>query len=133
MSIDIVEAWKRIEDTVRILEPDESRSLPDGASREDLERVEKEIGVSLPEAFKQSYLVHNGSNRTSVCPNAFFLPLVASEGSLGWGILEAWRAMCEIGEEFADERSRPNGPIRSVHWHPKWVPFADNEGGDYVC
>jgi uncharacterized protein YjbI with pentapeptide repeats/cell wall assembly regulator SMI1 len=131
MSIDVAEAWKRIDDTVRFLDPEESRSLPAGASPEDLERVEKEIGVSLPEAFRQAYLLHNGSNQISVCPNAFFLPVVATETSRG--ILEAWLAMCEIGEEFKDERSKPNGPIRTVHWHPKWVPFADNEGGDYVC
>jgi uncharacterized protein YjbI with pentapeptide repeats/cell wall assembly regulator SMI1 len=129
----VMDAWKKIQEAVTLLDPDESISLPAGASEEDLKRVENEIGVRLPEAFRQSYLLHNGSNRVQVCPNAFFLPLTTTEGLFGWGILEAWRAMCEIGEEFKDERSHPNGPIRSVYWHPSWIPFADNEGGDYVC
>jgi predicted DNA-binding WGR domain protein/cell wall assembly regulator SMI1 len=132
-TIDLLEAWKKIEETVRFLDPDGSRSLPAGASLEDLQRAEKEIGVRFPEAFKRSYLLHNGSNRICVCPNAFFLPLMGKEGSPAWGILELWRQMCEIGEQFKDERSNPEGPIRNVYWNPKWVPFADNECGDYVC
>jgi len=122
---DVVDAWKRIKETVLELDPDESRTLPEGVANGELERAEQEIGVTFPAEFKQSYMLHDGSNEICVCPNASLMPLKV--------IVEMWRTMCEIGEEFEDERTNPEGPIRNVHWHPKWIPIADNGGGDHVC
>lgn len=63
------------------------------------------------------------------------MPLVAPGEGLhaGYGVVDLWRAMLDVGEAMSQERSSPAGPIRDDWWHRMWVPLTENECGDFVC
>ncbi len=133
-AIDIAEACRKIEATVRELSPEDDTPLPPGATLEELAELEKEMKVRFSEAFKQAWLLHNGSNGLLVCPNACFLPLSLPADDPGQSVLRAWRDHCSyIKEWYRGEYSYPEGPIRCDRFHRKWIPISYNGGGDYDC
>jgi cell wall assembly regulator SMI1 len=131
----ITAIWDRIEAGIRARDPDERRSLPASASFDDIRRVEDAIGLQLPQAVRESYLLHDGSNGIYICEQGFLMPLIGSEkGSLqDYSILNLWQRMLPVAKMMAQERSNPAGPIRDDWWHLRWVPLTENECGDYVC
>ena len=128
--------WSRIEAGVRARDPSESREFPPGATLEDIEEVEEALSLRLPKAVRDSYLLHNGSARIWISELGFLMPLIdrrAKRPTSGFGVLNLWKAMLRVGEELADERSNPVGPIRDDHWNTRWVPLTENDCGDFVC
>lgn len=131
----IADSWARIEHALRSRAGGDFKPLPLGASRDDIRQVESELGTNLPDAFRESYALHNGSGGRWACEQGFLMPLIApSEGPLvGYGILDLWRAMRDVAEAMSNERSSPTGPIRNAWWDQMWVPLTENECGDFVC
>src|SRR5262249_6127270 len=93
------------------------------------------LGFPLPEAVRESYLVHDGSNGLWICEQGFLMPLAAPQSGrlAGYGVLDLWRAMAQVGEAMAAERSAPTGPIRDDWWNGRWAPLTENECGDMIC
>src|SRR5436190_20971239 len=52
--------WEWFENWLTNNAPEVIDDLNDGCSLEQLEQVEKEINLSLPQSFKDFYLIHNG-------------------------------------------------------------------------
>jgi molybdopterin molybdotransferase len=131
----IAAAWERIEAAIRAKAPAEQVALPAGAAPDVLDRVEAAQGFRFPAAVRESYLLHDGSNGLWICEQGFLMPLVAPESGhlIGFGVLDLWRGMAQVGEAMAAERSTPTGPIRSHWWNSRWVPLTENECGDMIC
>lgn len=100
-----------------------------GASPNQIEALERSLGVTLPDDVKQFYLCHDG--QTNLSPELFngfkFLPLheVASEWSV-WQKLDA-----DPIDYRLDDIPEPE--IKPVYWSPGWVPFAADPCGNVQC
>ena len=138
----VAKAWERIDRWFSDNAADEFELAP-GASNEEIDRVESEIGLSLPNEMKESYRIHNGSSRLWFFEQGYLMPLdkpgelSKREQSLFTTVIESRTSMMEMLEEgyFEDEDfvSYPEGPIRDDWWHAGWVPITCNDGGDHLC
>jgi cell wall assembly regulator SMI1 len=103
--------------------------LRNGASEEELDAAEEDIGLRFPADVRESYRLHNGSeSEYGILPWGFYLlPLD--------NVVESWRMWHSHVENgaFDGEVSRPEGPIRPVHWNTRWIPISHNSGGDHQC
>lgn len=87
--------------------------LRPGATPEDLDQLEKEIGCLLPEALRSWLTWHNGQDAETV------------------GALEGrWIPMStkEIAETKKERDANPTDG-----WQDTWVPFLDDDRGNYLC
>ena len=124
----IEQAWNQIEGWYKKNAPEGEFFLAPGARAESIKVVESELGFQLPNAFKQSYRLHDGSDDHAVFPYGFHLL------SLN-GILSNWKMWRNHVESnvFDAMEPDPEGPIRRTWWNLKWVPFTHNTGGDHHC
>lgn len=101
------------------------RSLPAGASAEDINRAEWAIGLRFPDDLRASYLLHDGSGGYGIFPWGYaFLSLRE--------LVREWRQNRDLLAGH-DRATDPSGPIRPVHWNPNWIPVGSNQSGDYDC
>ncbi len=133
------EVWQRIESWLRDAAPKRFRLTP-GASEGEIRAAESTIGCHLPEDVRESYRVHNGSNRIWLVEQGYLMPLEPPhdlprrQRVLFRGVVESWQAMQEmLARGYFDTpggRSRPKGPIKKDWWNPRWIPITDNQCGD---
>jgi ankyrin repeat protein/cell wall assembly regulator SMI1 len=132
----IAESWKRIESWLREHNKSLKSSLQKGATAKQLTGLESKIGAKLPPDFKEAYVVHNGQKEGG---GELVSPL--NEGDAGYFLITItgivaewnnWKRLVDIGE-FKDQQGSPDKGIRDAWWHPGWVPFASNGGGDLLC
>jgi cell wall assembly regulator SMI1 len=104
-------------------------NLQPGTTDEDIQSVENQLGVTLPQEMKALYRVHNGQAwNIGVAPfvrNLTLSPL--DQVKENWVFLQ---------EEFDPDEMEPeidDAAIKPVLWSPKWIPIAENGGGDYLC
>jgi len=64
--ISIEQLWNRIELWLKDNASEIKDALPAGATESQISELESQIGISIPTAMKQSYLIHNGSNDRSI-------------------------------------------------------------------
>ncbi|OAB47172.1 SMI1/KNR4 family protein [Paenibacillus antarcticus] len=122
--------WQRIIEKGTNLEVnfEETLNLQSGATDEELQLIENTLNVTLPVEMKKIYTVHNGQN-WNVGVNSFVRNLTLSPISL---IIDNWNF---LQEEFESDDIEPDieGEIKPVLWNSKWIPIAENGGGDYLC
>ena len=122
--------WQRIieKGTSREVNFEETLNLQPGAKDEDFQLIESTLGIILPEEMKNFYRVHNGQD-WSVGVNSFVRNLTLSPISQ---IIDNWKFLLE---EFDpdDLESDIDNEIRPFLWNSKWIPIAENGGGDYLC
>ena len=119
-------AWKRIEKWLAENAPPLAGRLGKPATLGTIFRTEKALGVELPDDVRASYMVHNGTGDMNLFPSADYLSL---EGMVFQ--YKSWKQLVEEGT-FGDEVSSPEGPIRTVHYHLRWIPVSHNGGGDHT-
>lgn len=120
----IIERGSKIEENF-----EESLNLQLGASDEDFQLIENTLGVTLPEEMKSFYRVYNGQI-WEYGGNPFVRNLTLSPTI---EIIENWNF---LQEEFdPDDGFEPDfgEGIKPVLWNSKWIPIAENGGGDYLC
>jgi cell wall assembly regulator SMI1 len=134
MAADLGKVWERIARWHRDHLPKSRREetwsrelLRPGADAGAVAAAEEAIGLALPAEVRESYLLHDGSDF----------------GILPWGysLLSLFEVVktCRMWQGILAEGhwdgavSEPKGPIKRVHWNPRWVPVAENGGGDYQC
>ncbi|MFB8374901.1 SMI1/KNR4 family protein [Paenibacillus taichungensis] len=104
-------------------------NLQPGARDEELQSVENQLGVTLPEEMKALYRVHNGQTwNISVAPfvrNLTLSPL--DQVKENWAFLQEEFDPDDMEPEIEDDAMKP------VLWNCKWIPIAENGGGDYLC
>ncbi len=109
-----------LDDLLRQHRPAYYQRLLPAATAGDILALESCLGVALPPAFKSLYLWRNGqpSNLYESWQNNQTLMSLAA-------IREAHDVLTGLLREGEFERAR--------WWHPQWIPFLDNGGGDHFC
>lgn len=107
----------------------ESLNLQPGASEEELQLVENILGVSLPEEMKSFYRVYNGQV-WHFQGNALVRNLTLSPT---FKIIENWKFLQREFDPDDDLELDIEEAIKPVFWNSKWIPIAENGGGDYLC
>lgn len=122
-------AWDVIHDWMKRECPVLLPTLNPPASQSDLVALEKAVGAALPDDFKASYRIHNGSARW---PGPIIgVPMLSTTDiQRVWSKLQAvakdWREMLPIQASFK------KGAIREDAVNPKWIPFLGPDEDNYV-
>ena len=125
------ESWARIEAVLESDYPEALEALRAGASEAEIAEAEAELGVRLPEPFRQSMRRHDGQD-----PHVPWL--------VGGGLLcslddllhewREWTGMQDAGDldEFAGD-ARPDPGVRDDRWWRRgWLPFVSQDGDHLV-
>ncbi|MGG3798374.1 SMI1/KNR4 family protein [Metabacillus fastidiosus] len=111
----------------------ERLNLQLGAGDKDFQLIETTLGVILPEEMKSFYRVYNGQvwepGVHSFVRNLTLLPISK--------IIDKWKLLQEESDpddfDINDEDSNIGNELKPVFWNSKWIPIAENGGGDYLC
>ena len=125
---------KKIDAWLKASNPGLQKTLNRPASDKQITQLERVIGAKLPDDFKESLKIHNGQKYSEgdlIPPleerdSAYFL-MAAGD------MVEEWQNRKQLYDsgEFADKETGPDRGIRDdAWWHPSWIPFASNGGGD---
>jgi cell wall assembly regulator SMI1 len=123
--------WQRIFERGLMYESNfkELLNLQPGASDEELRLLENTLGVTLPDEMKLFYKVFNGQvwepGVKSFVRNLTLSPITE--------IIDNW---CFLQEEFDpddDIEFESEKELKPLLWNSKWIPIAENGGGDYLC
>lgn len=129
-------SWRKIKKWLKANKSGLHKALHPPASAEQLAYLEGVIGAALPDDFKEAWKIHNGhedgDNIIAALDGAeagsYFL-MSCEQIVQEW---QSWKGLIDSGE-FADQLSGPDKGIRDAWWHPGWIPFASNGGGDSLC
>lgn len=144
ISTAVDKAWQQIEKwfisqlgKVQTLPDKGERVLAPPASLAEVKEVEETLGVEFPVDLRESYLLHNGSCDVWILEKGMLLSLEE--------IVRDWSLYHEFGnpksEEFLPgwtylsdtDKKRVPDEVRKVHWNERWIPVAENGGGDHIC
>lgn len=112
------EIWDRIEASLGIYAPEMLNGLAEGASEEDIQQLEIELGYHLPEPLRDSLRIHNGAGDFV---DAWELLDLRS-------ILHEHQEQREILHWLQETDDKPDW-----WWRPHWIPLAKSGGGDLLC
>ncbi|KOP78264.1 molybdenum cofactor biosysnthesis protein MoeA [Lysinibacillus sp. FJAT-14745] len=109
---------------------EEVLNLQTGATAEEFQLIEKTLNIILPEEMKSFYSIYNGQVWTlgvePIIRNLTLSPI--SE------IIDNWKF---LQEEFDPDDLLPDieygVEVKPTLWNEKWIPIAENGGGDYLC
>jgi cell wall assembly regulator SMI1 len=122
-------SWETIESWLEENAPSVKDNLGEGATDAEIAETEKTLGLSLPEAVKDSYRIHNGQ------PNE-------GEALFGeWQLLSLqdmvreWQRVKELVDSGAitNPTSKPDKGVKADWWNDKWIPVTWNFNGDLWC
>ncbi|OOH78163.1 molybdenum cofactor biosynthesis protein MoeA [Pseudomonas koreensis] len=121
--------WQLLEASLQAHKPTLLADLNPPATSKALQRLQSELGVSLPEDFINALRGHDGQEGISE-------PLL---GAYQWlssaRILDAWAFWKKQSESagFDNSGAEPDPGVQDDWWNIGWIPFASNGSGDYLC
>lgn len=128
-SEDIRQCFESIVNFCQFNYPKIAYSLRPPASDAELDELEELVGVELPGQFRQLYKLANGQTEDcALFPDGYELMPISTIQST-WKML---KNMYDSHYEMSLERDE-DGPVRSIWWHPRWIPFAFQVSGDHYC
>ncbi|MHB1424360.1 MAG: SMI1/KNR4 family protein [Gemmataceae bacterium] len=89
------------------------QALQPGATEAECDALAADVGKPLPEELRALLMWHNGQN-----------PDVAGAFEQSWVLMST--------EEIADAKQELDDHPHSG-WHNHWLPFLDDDNGDYLC
>jgi cell wall assembly regulator SMI1 len=94
------------------------QGLLPGARAEELDRLQTELGLPLPAGLRDVLSWHNGQSGEFI-------------GSLE----QSWNLMstAQIAAAKKELDAAPSGEQAQTSWKPSWIPFLDDDGGNYLC
>ena len=125
-------SWKRIEMWLADNAVPQAKSLAKGATSGQLEKLQSRLGVKLPQQFITSYSIHDGQKQDcDFIPDGYgtFYLLRARDIPKEW---KMWNQLLDAGE-FEQSEATPDEGVAADWWNRRWIPFASNGGGDYLC
>ena len=104
--------WERIEAWLQENAPEILDTLIEGATSDDLQEIEAEMGMRLPDDVRVCWGIHNGTFGQFID---------------GWSLHNL--------DEMVQRRQRMMGLFRDDEqwWNPKWIPLASDGSGDMIC
>jgi cell wall assembly regulator SMI1 len=124
-------AWAVFRDWLNRHYPTMLALLHDPADEAAIDRLEQRIGRALPEDFKASYRVHDGSDDDAGV--LIGLPVMSLEE-----VGQNWENWADVADCFAHDelnhnyRSIPPGAVKRLYASRGWVPFV-GDGVDYIA
>lgn len=120
------EIWSELEAWFDLNARPTRDALRSGADKSLLERIESAIGFELPPCYRESLNRHDG--------RAY---LTDYEYLSSAQVLKIWsgkKLALDQGEFLGREvLDNGGGVLRNFWWHPGWVPFAADSGGNLLC
>lgn len=110
---------QRLDSHIKKLRPDFYKSLQEPLSKEEIQRMEEQYNVQIPEDLKAFYQWKNGQESScydSFVNNSMFIPLDEA-------LETAEELTSMIGTDFEIEN----------WWNRNWIPVFHNGGGSYLC
>lgn len=134
----VAHLWRRIEAALQATQSPILQTLAPGASEEAIAQAEAVIGLALPEDVRASYRIHDGGIRMQLVSGMRLLSL--AEAAEWWRVLEellhdeSWISQPPyyFSEDVIRQGGHP-GPIRPIWWDARWIPFAQDYGGNLTC
>ncbi|WP_227746489.1 SMI1/KNR4 family protein [Bordetella bronchiseptica] len=121
--------WIAFEACLRGTAPALLADLNPPATEKTLRSLQQRLGVDLPEDFLDCLRGHDGQ-QGHADPLFGDYEFLSSDRILdAW---EFWRKQSE-GSDFNDDDVEPAAGVRANWWNTKWIPFAANGSGDYLC
>lgn len=120
--------WQEIIAIIKNIHPKAYQSLNPPATDAQIEQLQNELGVTLPESFKDYLKVCNGQQHNDYEHLLFGYNAFLSVED----IIETWHMQMEL---FADEppiEHLSENKIQPVIWDKNWVPFTDFEGSSML-
>jgi cell wall assembly regulator SMI1 len=122
MTVD--DSWAIIHDWLQRHHPSMRSLLRGPAHPAALAELEEQIGQTLPDDFKRSYLIHDGSERISGI--LVGLPLMSlAEIHSNWEMWTEVASELEADDDLSQAcRSHPPGAVKLLYANRAWIPFA---------
>jgi cell wall assembly regulator SMI1 len=124
----VKESWKRIETWYAEHGPGRPSDLAKGATSASIKAFEKEIGATLPNDFKESVRIHDGSGWWVPPRHGELLSLELMLKQ--WRMYSEWKAKGDYAVE-GGESWKPTdlkGPVKRVFWNQTRIHVSDNSG-----
>src|SRR5262245_7507744 len=131
--MDVAKAWDVIHDWLDRNDPEMRQYLNGPADPAAFAALEREAGVRLPDDFKASYRIHDGSANSRrpyrVCRVIAGLPLLAlKDVRREWKTWAKYASDEDLLEDLnPDYRASPEGAVKAVYADRGWVPLAGEE------
>jgi cell wall assembly regulator SMI1 len=126
----VAAAWADIHKWLDRHAPSVRKNLNPPADETALARLVKAVGRELPEAFLESYRIHDGAGRSSG-------PLIGVPLLSAGEIVKEWK---DLKPRRGEDRPPPEQPvsarpgaIQEVGWSPGWIPFAGPDQENYLA
>jgi cell wall assembly regulator SMI1 len=126
--MDVRDAWKRIIAWADANLPEGSFVPAKRATKKQVEKLEKALKFELPEEVRQSYMIHNGTSKTSFPFIGHLMSL--DEIELKWTTYCQWQRDSYWGLGTDNHPNKIWGPIKPTWWNPLRLPITDDDAGD---
>lgn len=131
--------WQQIEDAWQTSVSPDSSPLAQGASEDEIRRLEDVLEIALPEEVRASYRMHNGGFTVNLVSEMDVLTLDEIAGI--WKMLtelladEGWASQAPyyFSEEVVKDGDQEAGPVQPVWYHRHWIPIASDSAGNLSC
>lgn len=119
--------WQRLEAWYAERAPAAGEALNAGASREEVEALQEQLGVVLPADLAASLRRHDGA----VTFHDSYRYLATDR------ILAVWSMMKALEEQGAFSTYEPKASVKGIiqytWWDTHWIPFAEDSQGNLIC
>ena len=125
----VTEAWAQLEAHLQRTAPAQLVDLNGPAAAADIAALERELGLTLPLAFKECLANHDGQAGRAdwLFGGDEFLSIAR--------MLAEWRVLTEMARagEFDSHESSPGAGVKAGWWRPGWLPFTADGAGNHLC
>jgi len=129
----VAETWDRIHAWLGLNAAQILAELNPGASEEKIKELENKLEVNdLPDDFKESYRIHDGSSAGCFfgtrynCHTFHTIDEIVEDWSVNKDVLDK--------EDFGPYDRKEDDPLEFLchWWNPRWIPFGNNGCGDSI-
>lgn len=117
--------WKEIKKEMEQISPKIYNSLNKPASKTEIDFLEKELNLILPESFKDYLSVCNGQNHNQVTCFIGYNPFLTITE-----IISDWKMMNGLFLEDKPIDFITENKVKPLIWSDKWIPFSNFESSN---
>jgi cell wall assembly regulator SMI1 len=150
----IAELWDHIDDWLETEFPELGDDIQGGATANDLNAFEEDLGINLPTGFRESYQIHDGQVTMGKARGLIFtyqlmdLETIAAETNIWRKVYNRFekndmgntqesssKGAIHSGtaDRFGVQRSCPPGFVNEIYYDPLWIPFVKDNVGNNIA